>query len=262
MIKKSVFEDDLIRGMQRELQSSEKKKYGMTHLVKAADHLQSAMEILEESGLSVQADKILNILHKIAQDNNDTVSRKGKPVLEVPELHRFINAGLFSWQDLSQMVNGSPYHRAKVNVALHQVGFSDEKIKKNLGDRFFMPYHEAHKKLKEEELATSKIEGLITETLPPASAPQPGEEIEIKTIARDEQAAHGQPRRPKNPSKISDSHTKGLTPEKMLQNMKQHGHPMNLADDGHADDLLNIDIEDRPLEVMEEGSEKTFEDSD
>lgn len=66
MIKKSLFEDDLIAGMQYELRSQNKKE-GIENLVKAADYLNSAMEILEEAGFTAKADQILKILAKIAQ---------------------------------------------------------------------------------------------------------------------------------------------------------------------------------------------------
>ena len=143
MIKKSVFEDELIFGMQRELQAHDKKQ-GMSNLVKAADHLHSALEILEEAGLSTQADKVLGILKKIACDEHDA---KG-------------------------------------------------------------------------------------------------------------------PHKPKNPTNVSDRHTKGLTSEKMVNNLSHHGTVFNMADDGAADDLLNADLAEEPLEVSLPNPEKTFEDSD
>lgn len=136
MIKKSIFEEDLIYGMQRELRSHEKKQ-GMQNLVKAADNLHSALEILEEAGLKTQANKIFLILKRIAE---------------------------------------------------------------------------------------------------------------------------GPPNTPKDPTKVSDSHTKGLTPDKMVNNLKGHGTVFNMADDGA--DILNAEISDEPLEVSELDPEKTFEDSD
>jgi hypothetical protein len=48
----------------------------------------------------------------------------------------------------------------------------------------------------------------------------------------------------------SDRHTNGLTPEKMVNNLKDHGHPMNLSDDGEANNLLDVDVEDT-LEVSD-----------
>lgn len=145
MIKKAVFEDDLIAGMQRELQSFEKKQ-GMENLVKAADHLHSAMEILEEAGLTAQSDAILHILSKIA------ASRIGE---------------------------------------------------------------------------------------------------------------HTHPK-PKNPLKVHDPHTKGLSSEKQVKNILEHGTPFNMADDQNsAEDLLNLEIDDKSLEVIEgDSAHKDFEDED
>jgi hypothetical protein len=76
MIKKSIFEDELIYGMQRELQAHDKKQ-GMNNLVKAADYLQSAIEIFEEAGLTSKADQLLKILNKIANDEQNAWHTKG-----------------------------------------------------------------------------------------------------------------------------------------------------------------------------------------
>ena len=66
----------------------------------------------------------------------------------------------------------------------------------------------------------------------------------------------------KNPTKISDKHTKGLTPDKMVKNLLDHGTEFNMADDGQVDDLLNLDINDADLEVLEDEilSDMDFED--
>lgn len=57
---------------------------------------------------------------------------------------------------------------------------------------------------------------------------------------------------------INDPHTNGLTPDKMVKNILDHGHPMNKSDDGLVDDLLNADVVEDPLEVSDD--DKTFED--
>lgn len=169
MIKKGVFEDDLIAGMQRELQSYDKKQ-GMQNLVKAVEYLQAAAEICEEAGLTVKADQIIAVLLKIA-DGYDSPTK-------------------------------------------------------------------------------------------PTPPPKPKDD---NVAAQDHQFAKGKPHKPKNPTTISDRHTHGLTSEKMLENLKQHGIVFNMADDGNAaDDLLNLDIGDNELEVTdkEPSPDKTFEDSD
>ena len=72
--------DELLSSMVKELQSSDRVQ-AMDNLVKAADYLNSAYSILEESGMTAQADKILNILAKIAQDENDAKKHpKRQPV--------------------------------------------------------------------------------------------------------------------------------------------------------------------------------------
>jgi hypothetical protein len=70
---------------------------------------------------------------------------------------------------------------------------------------------------------------------------------------------------PPDPNKINDRHTKGLTPDKMINNLKHHGTVFNMANDGRddqkADDLLNLEIGD-DIEVSDENgpSELDFED--
>jgi hypothetical protein len=69
-------------------------------------------------------------------------------------------------------------------------------------------------------------------------------------------------KKPKNPTKVFDRHTKGLTPDKMVKNLLDHGTEFNMADDGQVDDLLNLDINDADLEVLEDEilSDMDFED--
>ena len=138
MIKKSVHEQELIIGMQREL-SSQSVKQGMTNLVKAADYLNAAIEILEDAGMTAKADRLLAVMAKIAADEQDA--------------------------------------KKKVNI---------------------------------------------------------------------------------------DKHTSGLTPDKMVENLKNHGIVFNLSDDGFsADDMLDLDIGENQLEVGEGASyQKDFEDED
>lgn len=69
MIKKSVFEEELVIGMDRELRSME-TGHDVKDLSKAADYLHSAMDLLEETGLTVQAEEVFQILSKIATKPN------------------------------------------------------------------------------------------------------------------------------------------------------------------------------------------------
>lgn len=65
MIKKSVFEDELIAGMQKELVADEKSA-AINNLDKAVEYLHTAAEVFEEAGMKAQADAVLNILLKFA----------------------------------------------------------------------------------------------------------------------------------------------------------------------------------------------------
>lgn len=64
-------------------------------------------------------------------------------------------------------------------------------------------------------------------------------------------------KKPSDPRKMPDHHTKGLTVDKMVKNLAEHGHPMNLADD---ENFADQEIED-VLEVSDNFDEiHDFED--
>lgn len=69
MIKKSVFEDELIAGMQKELIKNATNQ-ATDNLGKAVDFLNSAIEIFEDAGLNVQADQVLKIISKIGNKSD------------------------------------------------------------------------------------------------------------------------------------------------------------------------------------------------
>lgn len=79
MIKKSVFEDELIAGMQKRLAQPEVDE-AMEHIVDAADLLNAAAEIFEEAGMTKQADKVLSILAKIAIQHHQEKEQYKAPV--------------------------------------------------------------------------------------------------------------------------------------------------------------------------------------
>ena len=62
MIKKSVFEDELIEGMQKQLSKEPDK----SDLIKAVDYITAAIEIFEDNGMTAKADQLLSVLEKFA----------------------------------------------------------------------------------------------------------------------------------------------------------------------------------------------------
>ena len=65
MIKKQIFESDLINGMIFNLKK-QASNVELDHLERAAEYLNSAAEIFEDMGMQKNADQILNLLSKIA----------------------------------------------------------------------------------------------------------------------------------------------------------------------------------------------------
>jgi len=258
MTKKS-FEDELMYGMQRELRGHDKNQ-GMNNLVKAAEYLHSAMDILEEAGLSKSADQVLHILAKVAHGEG---SEKIQKMIE---------------ETLEPMEFGG-------DEPLNPEDFEPISLQERLKMRELAPADDndtASKKHKELEPGDEiEMKSLLnppkepevfefTSLMQPKQLPPSDDDLVFKSIAQelgliDENDS--KPRKPKDPTHVSDRHTKGLTSEKMVANMKNHGSWFNMADDGvvqlddaEADDLLDLEISEKPIEVMEPSSGKTFED--
>lgn len=66
MIKKSVFEDEIIYGMQKKLANPNEDLYSV---IDAIDHINSAISILEDEGMYTSANNLIFILEKIAQNH-------------------------------------------------------------------------------------------------------------------------------------------------------------------------------------------------
>jgi len=241
MIKKSVFENDLIVGMQRELRAHDEKQ-GIENLVKAAEYLHATVEIFEEAGLHAKADQVLNILARIAQQHH----KKAAPPAytqagEMPSIEDWEAKGV-TVKDMRDFTK-NPIAKAKVNNALRLMGYTDSQMAKFLGHQNVLNMKETDELLDPERSFGRMWEWMQDPHKPEGQTINPGEDITFKSIA-------------------DDPHTKGLTPNKMVENLKNHGMVFNMADDGA--DLLNADIVDEPLEVIEGDGydDKTFEDGD
>jgi hypothetical protein len=68
MIKQSVHEAEIMSEMDKELNHSDSFKSAINDLGEAVEHINSAAEILDNMGFVLQADKLLSILVKVAND--------------------------------------------------------------------------------------------------------------------------------------------------------------------------------------------------
>lgn len=75
MIKKSVFEDEIISNMQKELTKTAQSE-AIQSLDKAVDDVNSAIVLFEDLGMTAQADQLLNVLVKIAKKGKKDKSDK------------------------------------------------------------------------------------------------------------------------------------------------------------------------------------------
>jgi hypothetical protein len=182
MIKKSVFEDELIDGMQQNLQEQADQP---SDLLEAVDQLNVAAEILEDEGMTIIADDILGVLIKVAKYS---IKRREKP--------HFTSS-------LERLQGSSGMERMRSNYESHGDPFSRPKVKRRS--------------------SAKASDGLLPDSM-----------------LADTQSTE-------------DPYTAGLTPEKMVANLEDHGHPLNTADDVHyTENLLELDV----------GAETLFVDDD
>lgn len=224
-MNKKVFEDDLISGMQHELRKQASEE--TPSLVTAAECLHSALEIFEDVGLKKQASQILNLLSKMAQSHKHHTQK-------MPSIDKLMEAGL-TQHDLREFSKGSPVAKAKFNIVLRSMGYSDTDIAHFIGAGNFMTDKDA-----KEIMDPNRSFGKIWQWTQDPNAPldpnqiQPGENIEFTSLAK---------KTPSRPDRISDRYTKGLTPERMIANLKNHGTEFNMADDDMSSEEDNFEQE-------------------
>jgi hypothetical protein len=83
MIKKSIFEEDLVNGMYKNL-----RKYASTNddVSTAIDYINCAADIFENIGMISTADKIIDVLEKMTEEDTWEDELSGSPIpLTTPE---------------------------------------------------------------------------------------------------------------------------------------------------------------------------------
>lgn len=237
-MKKTLL-DDLASGMHKELIKQGSAK---PNLAKAAECLHAALEIFEAHGMTARADQVLQLLQKIAQTNDARTD-----VQKMPSLKALMEAGM-TQRDLQEFSKGNPIAKAKFNLVLRSLGYSDHQIGNFIGKTNVMSEEDA-KSVIDPNRSFSKIYDWMSDPTQPVDPrnPQPGETISLRSLpntvpgdtisfqSMKEKMPPGkddltfQSLAYKKPGK--DRHTNGLTPEKMLKNLETHGTPFNLADD-------------------------------
>lgn len=247
MIKKSLFEQDIISGMEQELRK--RAAVEAPNLVKAGECLHAVLEILEEAGLQTQADQVLAILAKIASEH------KRKPTQQLPAMHVLMQHGV-TQKDIAEFYKGSPIAKAKVNFALYNMGLDGHAIARFLGPDNVMTKEEA-KQISDPHRGFGKMwDWMQNPAAPMESGPVPGSTLKMEPLnvgpqaplpsqLQDEQVEDASipaelkfksmASKHSHPDKIQDVHTKKLTPAKMVANLKHHGTEFNMPDLGWSD---------------------------
>jgi hypothetical protein len=263
MIKKSVFEQELIAGMQHQLRKQ--ASADQPELVRAGECLHAAMEILEEAGLQKRADQVLRVLYKIGGDST-------KHVQKMPTLEKLLGAGLTT-ADMQAFSKGEQGAKVKMNAVLHRMGFNEHEIAQFIGKHNVVPV---------DEIATyEKFMGWIKDPLDDSagkgSAPvMPGQTVSMESLPLlpedDKDGAPGEEftfqsiadaKRKKKHDDASvphNGHTKNLTPQRMIENLKHHGTVFNMADDGGGLDVSNADFDPEFAEALHTDDDLQVED--
>lgn len=109
MIKKSVHEDDLIAGMQRNLISKDQEE-AVSNLTKAVELLNSAAEILDNANLTVQSDRIMDLLLKIATVKTHVLKEhESHPLRELEDLG-------IEESEIKKILKGDVHAQARANL--------------------------------------------------------------------------------------------------------------------------------------------------
>jgi hypothetical protein len=177
------------------------------------------LEIFEEAGMQSKADEVLSVLEKIAH-----TSGKVKQVQKLPALQSLMDAGI-TQRDIMEFTKGSPMAKAKLNIVMRSLGFTDHDIAKFMGAGNVMSEEDA-KELIDPNRAFSKMWKWIQDPNAPMDEEEvkPGETLEFTSVAAKKKV--------RKPDKVKDWHTKNLSPEKMVANLKGHGTMFNMSDDG------------------------------
>lgn len=234
--------------MEQELKPFEKN--ASQNLADASKCIHSAIDILKDAGFHKSAQELSDVLNAITHGPKST-----QVMTHLPKINDMLAAGV-TLADFEKLNKGDVRAKAKINKVLYQMGFNPRQIAEVLGISNVMPRADAEA-FGNPHSSSSAILRMIENpfAVAPGEEVKPGDEIVMESLA----SKH---KKPKDPRKISDPHTKGLTPEKMVKNLLHHGTEFNMADDGRADDLLDLDISDADLEVLENEalSDMDFED--
>ena len=177
MIKKSVFEDELIAGMQKELIKNASEDHNV-NLSKAVDYLNSAIDLFEDTHLHSYANKVLNIIAKLS-----------KNVIKMPSMEALIDNGMLS-EDIKEIFT-NPIAKARINKAFRALGYSDAEISELIGANNFMTKEDSEE-LTDENRSFTKIWDWIKDPMKTDSKNtfKSGDEFDIKSIINNDDDNH------------------------------------------------------------------------
>lgn len=240
---KSVFESELVDGMHKGL-IKQANNQEVDNLTQAVDYLNSAIDIFENQGLTIQADKVLNLLVKIANRKNTNVQK----LLSFQPLKNYLKELKFPETYFDILLKESFINKnSKMLHELKRLMYQVPEYKGN-EDQINAMIDSAYKEI-EEDYPVFEMRSLMQPefkniTMPPTNDPS----FTLTSIGK----------KHKRQDNIMNSHTKNLTPEKMIENLKHHGTMFDMVDLSFDDDL-DLDIDDN-LNIDEVQFLETFED--
>jgi hypothetical protein len=198
----------------------------------------------------------------------------------MPSIHKLMEAGL-TQRDMHEFAKGNPIAKAKFNLVLRHLGYSDHQIGKFIGPTNVMSEADA-KQVMDPNRSFGKIYDWMKNPAKPIDPnnPQPGEDISIKSLPMTGpgdtlrfESLKPKPSKPgpgdealefksiaqKKRSALTDHHTKSLTPEEEVENLKHHGTPFNMADVPLPFDRNNVKDTDIDPDFAELLNSPTFD---
>jgi hypothetical protein len=119
MFKISSFEQELMNEMSKQLVANQaENQHSFNKIAKAADYLNAAAEILDDTGLHAQAEVVTELLESLAEDDSAVTEILDTPVEGIPKhmVETVNGVEIVSIENLKKMLSDQMKHLNKIQL--------------------------------------------------------------------------------------------------------------------------------------------------
>jgi len=138
MFKKSGFEDEIYRCMEKQLVSNQvEDNHGFKRIAKAAEYLEAAAEIFDQAGMTHESEETISVLHSLAMEEFSITNLAG---LEDKDLHNILEMSTPSqlmqlYKKVSSVVKNETSLSDTFKESLKEKDLSDPEVRSGLIDK-------------------------------------------------------------------------------------------------------------------------------